>query len=571
MSTKLEQIQAAAKAKQAAGQPIFSQQVSTPTVAVQTPTPAVGVSSAPKAATPAVSTPAVSTPVQNTASSVKNASSLSPQIAAEVQRKASAGIALTNPTAATQSAYNAAVKPAVTAPKATAPAASAAPTAAVSQPNTNYVQQGGKTLNDLLYLKKSYESGKTGAAAYAGQYYNQLDPNTAAAVKDMNAAQLEQYIMGLGSGNATAAQVVPQEAMQATPAVAAKDYNALAQAQYDRELAAMLAGAQSQETELNRRYEYANGVTQDNRQLETATFNRNNAPTAWDGSTGYQAAQMDRNRSIEDHYTKEGLTDAVAAAYAQSNAFRDQSGNFISTKANELQTAAQQLAMQEAGLTGIYKGQQTMQGASNAASTAGQLLSNQSQQIANQIAQINLDNYPTQVKLELQQLQQQVESGKISNAQAQYQLTELTNPESTTNQVKALELKMKQIDASNYSESQKLQLEQLRKTVAEIGKVVPVSDTEARLNQLKVLTAEAELQKLQESSSTTKSTAKTYEDYQSNIEKIARRDEDTGDLLNPERVEEYILNSDMSEYEMYRAYRANGLKWGGAIPTKGEQ
>lgn len=555
MSTRLEQLQNAVKAKQAAGQPVFSSPVSAPTAAVQqAPQQVATAPTATKAPVAAAVTPTAKAPT----------ATLSPQMQQEIQRKAAAGIALTNPTAASTAAYNAAKSPTVQ-----RPAAAVKPvTQTAVAPNTNYVAQGGKTLNDILYLKDNYRAdNKNYIAAQANPLYAQLDQQTAAMVKGMSADQLRSYINGLGSQQTAATQNQGTPVMQDIPV----DYNALATAEYERQLASMLAGAQSNEKEINRRYDYANNVTQDNRQLETATFNRNNAPTAWDGSTGYQAAQMDRNRSIEDHYTQEGLTDAVAAAYAQANAFRDQSGNFISTKANELKTAAQQLAMQEAGLTGIYKGQQTMAGASNAASTAGQLLSNQSQQIANQIAQINLDNYPTQVKLELQQLQQQVDSGKISNAQAQYQLSELTNPESTTNQVKALELQMKQIDASNYSESQKLQLEQLRKTVAEIGKVVPVSDTEARLNQLKVLTAEAELQKLQESSSTTKSTAKTYEDYQSNIEKIARRDEDTGDLLNPERVEEYILNSDMSEYEMYRAYRANGLKWGGAIPTKGEQ
>jgi hypothetical protein len=63
---------------------------------------------------------------------------------------------------------------------------------------------------------------------------------------------------------------------------------------------------------------------------------------------------------------------------------------------------------------------------------------------------------------------------------------------------------------------------------------------------------------------------KTYEDYQSAIGKIVQRDSKTKAITNPEQVEDYILNSDLSEYEMYRAYGAYGLKWGGAVPTKGE-
>lgn len=539
MGTRLEQLQAATKAKTAAGQPISAQPIAAP-VAVKPGTPTVG------AVTAAVSQPKAATaPVSGTASSVKNASAI-PATQSAVKSS------VTTPTAA----IGALAGVSAGMPKPTAPVTAQAPTAAVAQPNTNYVQQGGKTLNDLLYLKKSYESGKTGAAAYAGQYYNQLDPNTAAAVKSMNAAQLEQYIAGLGSGNATAAQIAPQEAMQVTPAIAAKDYNALAQAQYDRELAAMLAGAQSQETELKRRYEYANGVTQDNRQLETAMFNRNNAPTAWDGSTGYQAAQMDRNRSIEDHYTGEALKDNVAAAYSQANALRGQVGNYLTTAANQLQTADQQLAMQEAGLTGVYKGQQTMQGAANAASLAGQ-------NIANQMAQIELQNYPETTRLKLRQLQQQVNAGSISNQTAAYQLQQLTDPNSVTNQAASLELAMKQIDASNYSETQKLQLEQLRKTVEQIGKVQPVSDYELRMQALDLQKAELQLQELQ--TGKTAETAKA-EDYISSIDKIAVPNSN-GVLKNPDQVESYIVNSPLSEYEMYRLYGMYGLKWEGAIPS----
>ncbi|MNM07365.1 hypothetical protein D3C81_174070 [compost metagenome] len=68
------------------------------------------------------------------------------------------------------------------------------------------------------------------------------------------------------------------------------------------------------------------------------------------------------------------------------------------------------------------------------------------------------------------------------------------------------------------------------------------------------------------------SAPKTYEDYQSNIDKIAQRDSKTGALKNPDAVEEYIVTSDLSDYEQYRAYKAAGLKWpaGVPVPTKGE-
>ena len=554
MGTRLEQLQAAAKAKTAAGQPIFSAPVNAPQV--QTP----------QVSTPAVSTPSTvktTQPVPNMSTATAPATNNSAAIQTEIQRKAALGIPLTNTSnAANNAAYSAAVKAPVQTPAVSTPVQTPAYTPSA---NTNYVAQGGQTLNDLLYLKKSYEGGKTGAAAYATPLYSKLDPQTAAAVKGMNAAQLEAYISGQ-SGQPTAATQAPTEA----PAVAAKDYRALAQAQYDQELSALLAGAQSQETELDRRFEYADQVTDDNRTLRDASYYRNNAPKAWDGSIDYRTAMQERQDGIEDHYTGEALKDNVAAAYSQANAFRGQAGNYLTTKAGELESADKQYNLQVAGLTGVLNGQQTMQGAANAASTAGQLLNNQSQVIANQIAQIDLSTYPQQAALQLQQLQQQVQSGKISNDTAAYQFSQLTDPASTTNQAAALELQMKQIDASNYSEQQKLQLEQLRKTVAEIGQQPYQSETDKQLDQLKVEQAKLELQKLREGEPAKADKDTTFEDVQSNIEKIAQRDKKTNAITNSTTVEDYILNSNLSPYEMYRAYGVYGLKWEGAAPSKGE-
>lgn len=563
MSTRLEQLQAAAKAKTAAGQPIFTSTVN-----------------APQVATPAVQTAAVPAPTQNklapapqpTGTMKASATpAISPQIQTEIQRKAAAGIPLTNTSnAANNAAYAAAIPKAAVAPVAAPKAAvstTVAPTAQAT-PTTNYVAQGGKTLNDILYLKDNYNaSNKNYIASQANPLYAQLDPNTAAMVKGMSADQLRSYINGMGTKSPTTTSETSAE----TPIeeVVPKDYRSLATAAYERELASMMAAAQSQETELNRRYDYANDVTQDNRTLRDASYYRNNAPKAWDGSTDYRTAMQGRQDSIEDHYTQESLTDATGAAYSQANAFRNQSGNYIESKANELESAEKQYNLQVAGLTGVLNGQQTMQGAANAASTAGQVLNNQSQAIANQIAQIDLANYPETSQLQIKQLQQQVQSGKISNDTAAYQLTQLTDPNSATNQAAALDLQIKQIDASNYSEQQKLQLEQLKKNIAEIGKNPYQSEADARLDQLRVLTAEAELDKLQETAA--KPDGKTYEDYQSNIEKIIQRDK-KGVITNAPAVEEYIVTSGLSDYEQYRAIKAAGLTWpeGVPVPTKGE-
>lgn len=528
MGTRLEQLQAAAKAKTAAGQPLAPTPTTQPDMPkVATPSTAPGMKATGVGAmagiTSAIPKAAPSTPVPTT-----------PVTAPTVG--AMAGIASAVPKAS----------PAPVAAHTAAPAAAA--------PTTNYVAQGGKTLNDILYLKGNYNaSNKDYIAKQAAPLYAQLDPNTAAQVKGMNYDQLKAYIGGLGSQSSAPAAAASTE--QAAP----RDYRSLATAAYEQELAAMMAAAQAQETELNRRYDYANDVTQDNRQLRDASYYRNNAPKAWDGSTDYRTAMQGRQDSIEDHYTQEALTDAVGTAYSQANAFRNQSGNYISTKASELENADKQYNLQVADLTGVLNGQQTMQGKAAQASFVGQ-------NIANQIAQIDLSTYPQQAALKLQDLQQQVQSGKISNDAAAYQLTQLTDPNSTTNQASALDLQMKQIDASNYSDAAKLQLEQLRKTVAEIGKTPYQSETDKELDQLNLQKAKLEFQKLQEGVS---AETVTFEDLQSNIEKIVQRDKKNV-ITNPTTVEDYILNSNMSPYEMYRAYGVYGLKWEGAVPSKGE-
>lgn len=524
MGTRLEQLQAAAKAKTAAGQPITAKPISTPQV----------------------STPAVSTPAVATSTAPVKAPVTTPSYGSAPGLKATAPVG---------------AMAAITAglPKQTTPTATqtATQTATPSTPTTNYVAQGGKTLNDILYLKQQYEGGKTGAAAYATPLYNSLDPQTAALVKGMDASKLKAYITGQsGQGTPTTSTT--------TPTATQFDPYAAATAAYTREQAMMDAAAAANVKELERRNDYSMGVTRDNRTLEDASFYRNNVPTAWDGSTGYQAAMQDRNRSIADTYTAQGLADAEAAAWSQANAFRNQSGNYVTERANELSNQERQYNLQEAGLTGMLNGQQTMQGAANAA----QLVS---QNIANQIAQIDLSTYPEQSALKLQQLQQQVQSGKISNDAAAYQLTQLTDPNSTTNQAAALDLAMKQIDASNYSEAAKLQLEQLRKTVAQIGAVQPTTEYERRIQELDLEKAALQVENLRAEGNKTVA-GKTYEDYQSAIEKLAVRDDKTGELKNPKAVETYITNSDMSLYQKYRAWVSSGLQWPAnvEIPSPGE-
>lgn len=142
------------------------------------------------------------------------------------------------------------------------------------------------------------------------------------------------------------------------------------------------------------------------------------ASTQADITSQENIASLERNRRTEN------LKNLSASQLIE------QMANLDAQEASQLiaqLNADRSFGVQEAQLTGIYDGKETLAGAS--------------QRMSNEIAQINLDAYPEQIKLEMEQLGQSIENGKLTVEQAQIQLDELTNPDSVTNQLKDLELK----------------------------------------------------------------------------------------------------------------------------------
>lgn len=179
----------------------------------------------------------------------------------------------------------------------------------------------------------------------------------------------------------------------------------------------------------------------------------------------------------------------------------------------------------------------------------------ESQNISNEMSKIDLKNYPEQTQLKMKQLQQQVESGKLTNEQAQYQLKELTDPNSVPNKLSALELEMKSIDASMYSDVKKAELEQLRKTVEQIGAVKPVSDYDRRLQELDLQKAELQVEKLRTEGTSAPSTT-AAEDYAVKyIDKSVVRNED-GEITNLPAIKGQILsNKNLTDDEIAWLYQ----------------
>ena len=134
---------------------------------------------------------------------------------------------------------------------------------------------------------------------------------------------------------------------------------------------------------------------------------------------------------------------------------------------------------------------------------------NQAQIISNKIDSLKLQHLPETMKLELEQLKQQVSTGKIDVQTAEYNLNELTNPNSVTNQRNKLQLQLDQMNVSNTSTQNKLEVQKLQKQIAQIGKVKPQSSYDSQMNQIKLDTAKIKLEKLKKDGGST-STAVSY-------------------------------------------------------------
>lgn len=148
-----------------------------------------------------------------------------------------------------------------------------------------------------------------------------------------------------------------------------------------------------------------------------------------------------------------------------------------------------------------------------------------------------------------------------ANQEAEWRLKELQDPNSNTNRMAKLDLEMKEMEAANMPEETKLRLEQLRKTIAEIGSDPYRSPDQIRMDELNIQKAELEIEEIKKGDK-----PETAESLNSYIKGVAKYDTD-GALTNPEAVEDTILLSNLSEYEMYRAYKSFGIPWAGPVPA----
>lgn len=338
MSTKLEQIQAAVKATQASGQKIFS-----------TPVNAPQITSPPTTTTISPTLPGTS--------SVGATGALA-GVSASTTPVSAPGASVVNQTA----------------------------------PTTNYVANGGKTLNDILYLKDNYRSdNKDYIAKTVAPLYGQLDATLAGQVKNMSADQLRSYINGLGNtstgaGTGTTSGATVGNNYPAAPAQSA-DYSSIMDSIRNSYMADIKSQSLSIQQALDKAIAASQlNVNQNNNQLQEQIRALTNKKAQLDDSAqqlqnrrgGFYSGGLDYQLGNIASTTQQATSDAqrdVAtrndSIYANNALLAQQAADTI----KQLETAApdkirelirqaindeRSFGLQEGALTGTYNGTPTL-------------------------------------------------------------------------------------------------------------------------------------------------------------------------------------------------------------------
>lgn len=94
-----------------------------------------------------------------------------------------------------------------------------------------------------------------------------------------------------------------------------------------------------------------------------------------------------------------------------------------------------------------------------------------SSELENQLLTLQLDAFPEQLAAELKGLNQNLELGKISLEEAQYQIDQLKDPESIYNQLQDFEVRMAELNIANADLETQQRVKELNKKVASLSKV----------------------------------------------------------------------------------------------------
>jgi len=119
-----------------------------------------------------------------------------------------------------------------------------------------------------------------------------------------------------------------------------------------------------------------------------------------------------------------------------------------------------------------------------------------SNQLQAEINKLKFENLPAQIKAEAQRLEHELKMNMISEAEAQFRLNELRNPDSRTNKLLDLEYEIKQLEASNLPERMKLELQALKAQIAGANRVTPRTQQQIDMDNIALETARIKLDQL---------------------------------------------------------------------------
>jgi len=299
----------------------------------------------------------------------------------------------------------------------------------------------------------------------------------------------------------------------------APDYAALAAARTALALQQRTTIANQQKNSADSAYNSANLRTKDGRVLEDFSRTQTAGPFKNMGRSSFQEGLIGRERTQADAdasaalATQKGNIDALLADYQNATADEqiriadeleraDRSYKLDLAKFEQDQANYDKSFDYNSGQDAIKNGQTQQQidytQDPNSPSNIGQGLSNYGQTLANSFKELEIGNYSTEQKQKATLFDQQVKSGQMSNEAAEYNLKQLKDPNSPTNQAAALDLQMKKLDATNYPEEVRIRLQTAQKTLNQIGVVhyKPQTDAEKQLDLLQVDKIKADIEKV---------------------------------------------------------------------------
>lgn len=349
------------------------------------------------------------------------------------------------------------------------------------------------TADQSSYFDKTYG----GIDNYVGTQQGRYDTASAQGDTDM-LAKLNADASRVGYAFKPYQQPVPMPATVQQASYTAQPYMQLSPQQIQQEASYTInkersdlqTAADKQSTAIRDNAAYANKLLNDSRVLGDVTRTQTANPFANLGRTSFNEGLVGRQREIENGQLAAGLTNELNAIQQDLYNFDKLAPDKQRMLINEMTRIERQYGLEEGQLMGTFNGQRTLAGQAQDYAQSSSNPANIGQNIQNQISQLNLNNAPEQIRLGLDALKQEVATGNLNQQEAEYKLKELTDPNSTTNQMKNLELEMARLEAANLPETQRLELQKLRKEISNIGKTTTKVKTEAEILADKVKIAE---------------------------------------------------------------------------------